>query len=41
MRTQIPAKTALQMLLDPANQIKNQYQIREGLRLTEVITALA
>ncbi|MFT4226177.1 endolytic transglycosylase MltG [Micropruina sp.] len=41
MRTQIPAKTALQMLLDPANQIKNQYQIREGLRLSDVITALA
>ena len=41
LRTQIPAKTALQMLLDPANQIKNQFQIREGLRLSEVITSLA
>ena len=41
MRTQIPAKTALQMLLDPANQIKNQFQIREGLRLSEVLTSLA
>ncbi|MFT3969705.1 MAG: endolytic transglycosylase MltG [Micropruina sp.] len=41
LRTQIPAKTALAMLLDPANQIKNQFQIREGLRLSEVITSLA
>ncbi len=41
MRTQIPAKTALAMLLDPANQIKNQFQVREGLRLSEVITSLA
>jgi peptidoglycan lytic transglycosylase G len=41
MRTQIPAKTALQMLLDPANQVKNQFQIREGLRLSEVLTAMA
>ncbi|MFT4216637.1 MAG: endolytic transglycosylase MltG [Micropruina sp.] len=41
LRTQIPGKTALQMLLDPANQVKNQFQIREGLRLSEVITSLA
>ncbi|MFT4296899.1 MAG: endolytic transglycosylase MltG [Micropruina sp.] len=41
LRTQIPAKTALQMLLDPANQIKNQFKIREGLRLSEVLTSLA
>ena len=41
LRTQIPAKTALQMLLDPANQIKNQFQIREGQRFSEVLTGLA
>ncbi|MBK8446241.1 MAG: endolytic transglycosylase MltG [Micropruina sp.] len=41
LRTQIPAKTALQMLLDPANQINNQFQIREGQRLSQVLTALA
>ena len=41
LRTQIPAKTALAMLLDPANQVKNQFQIREGLRLSEVLTSLA
>lgn len=41
LRSQIPAKTALQMLLEPANQIKNQFQIREGLRLSEVLTSLA
>lgn len=41
LRTQIPAKTALQMLLDPANQIKNQFQIREGQRFSQVLTGLA
>lgn len=40
LRTQIPAKTALQMLLDPDSQIKNQFQIREGQRLSEVLTSL-
>lgn len=41
LRTQIPAKTALEMLLDPANQIKNQFQIPEGLRLSQVLSTLA
>lgn len=41
LRTQIPARTALEMLLDPANQIKNQFQIREGLRLSQVLKSLA
>lgn len=41
LRTQIPAKIALQMLLDPANQIKNQFQIREGQRFSQVLTGLA
>ncbi|MFT3862200.1 endolytic transglycosylase MltG [Micropruina sp.] len=41
LRTQIPAKTALEMLLDASNQIKNQFQISEGLRLSQVIATLA
>lgn len=41
LRTQIPAATAIQMLLDPANQVKNQFQIREGQRLSQVLPALA
>lgn len=41
LRTQIPAKTAIEMLLDPSNQIKNQFQISEGLRLSQVLTSLA
>ena len=41
LRTQIPASTAIEMLLDPANQVKNQFQIREGLRYSEVLTSLA
>ena len=41
LRTQIPASTAIEMLLDPANQVKNQFQISEGLRLSQVLASLA
>ena len=41
LRTQIPASTAIEMLLDPANQVKNQFQISEGLRLSQVLASMA
>lgn len=41
LRTQIPAATAVEMLLDPANEVKNQFQIAEGLRYTQVLASLA
>lgn len=41
LRTQIPASTSIEMLLDPANQVKNQFQISEGLRLSQVLASLA
>lgn len=41
LRTQIPAKTALEMLLDSANQIKNQFQIPEGQRLSQTLSTLS
>lgn len=41
LRTQIPASTSIEMLLDPANQVKNQFQISEGLRLSQVLASMA
>jgi UPF0755 protein len=41
LRTKVPAKTALAMLLDPKNQVKNQFQIPEGMRLSQVLPLLA
>ncbi len=41
LRTQLPAKTALAMLLNPKNQVHNRMTLREGLRLSEAVTAMA
>ena len=41
LRTQLPAKTALSMLLDPKNQVHNRMTIRDGLRLSQAVTAMA
>ncbi|MBK8459565.1 MAG: endolytic transglycosylase MltG [Micropruina sp.] len=40
LRTGVPAKVALAMLLDVKRIVRNRFQIAEGLRLSEVITAL-
>ena len=40
LRTQIPAKTALAMLLDTKNQIHNRFQVPEGLRLSQILPLL-
>jgi UPF0755 protein len=41
LKTQLPAKVALAMLLDPKNQVHNRMTLREGLRLEDVVTAMA
>lgn len=41
LRTQIPAKTALAMLLDTKNQIHNRFQVPEGLRLSQILPLLS
>lgn len=41
LRTQLPAKTALNMMLDPANQVHNRITLREGLTQAQAVTALA
>jgi len=41
LRTQLPAKTALAMLLNPKNQIHNRMTLRDGLRLSQAVTAMA
>ncbi|MCA0294061.1 MAG: endolytic transglycosylase MltG [Actinobacteria bacterium] len=41
LRTQLPAKTALAMLLNPKNQIHNRMTLRDGLRMSEAVTAMA
>ncbi len=41
LKTQLPAKVALSMLLDPANIVRNRMTLREGLRLTDSVTAMA
>jgi UPF0755 protein len=40
LRTGIPAKVALAMLLDPKRIVRNRFQIAEGLRLSEVLDSL-
>lgn len=40
LRTQIPAKTALEMLLDTTNMIRNRFQIPEGLRYSQILPLL-
>lgn len=41
LKTQLPAKVALAMLLDPANMVHNRMTLREGLRLSQAVTALS
>lgn len=41
LKTKLPAKTALEMMLDPAHQIKVKVLIREGLTLKEELDVLS
>jgi UPF0755 protein len=41
LRTQLPAKTALAMLLDPKNIVRNRITLKDGLRLSLQVTALS
>lgn len=41
LKTELPAATALKMLLDPANIVRKKVQVIEGLRLTAQIKVLA
>lgn len=41
LMTQLPAKTALSMLLDPKNVVHNRMTIRDGLRLSQAVSAMS
>ena len=41
LRTQLPAKTALAMLLDPKNIVRNRITLKDGVRLSVQVTALS
>lgn len=41
LRTQIPARTAIEMLLDPANVQRNTFRLREGGWLADHVEAMA
>lgn len=41
LKTQLPAKVALAMLLDPKNVVHNRMTLREGLRLTDSVKVMA
>lgn len=41
LMTQIPAKTALAMLLDPKNLVHNRMTLRDGQRLSQAVTAMS
>ncbi len=41
LRTQLPAKTALAMLLDPKNIVRNRVTLKDGVRLSQQVTALS
>lgn len=41
MKTQIPAATALQILIDPSKKVVKRVTVREGLRITAVVPILA
>lgn len=40
MKTQLPAERALEILLDPASQVRDRVTVREGLRLSLQVEAL-
>jgi UPF0755 protein len=41
LRTQLPAKTALAMLLDPKNIVRNRITLKDGVRLSVQVAALS
>lgn len=41
LRTQIPAATALDMLLDPSRSVKIMMQVREGQRMSQELASMA
>ena len=41
LKTQLPAKTALAMLLDPKNIARNRITLKDGVRLSVQVTALS
>ena len=41
LKTQLPAKTALAMLLDPKNIVRNRVTLKDGQRLSQQVQALA
>ncbi len=41
LRTQLPAKTALAMLLDPKNIVRNRITLKDGLRLSQQVTGMS
>jgi UPF0755 protein len=41
LKTQLPAKTALAMLLDPKNIERNRVTLKDGVRLSQQVTALS
>ena len=41
LKTQLPAKTALAMLLDPKNIVRNRVTLKDGQRLSQQVPALA
>ncbi|MGC3993363.1 MAG: endolytic transglycosylase MltG [Propionicimonas sp.] len=41
LKTQLPAKVALAMLLDPANIVHNRMTLKDGLRLSQQVTAIS
>lgn len=41
LRIEIPARTAIEMLLDPANAVRSGFTLREGGRLSDHVSAMA
>ena len=41
LKTQLPAKVALAMLLDPKNIVRNRMTLKEGQRLSQMVKAMA
>ncbi len=41
LKTQLPAKTALAMLLDPKNIVHNRMTLKDGQRLSQAVAAMA
>lgn len=41
LKTQLPAKVALAMLLDPKNMVHNRMTLKDGQRLSQAVTAMS